>query len=232
MKININNCENLPFKQSRKQYLVEKYGNLYNIPKFDGYSSRAKREWAWNIAYEVAHNNIGKSFAMAFHYYCTKVSKREQYRFKELFFSSYTARYSIQEWFLDDNGNIVYNPWKKKPKKIVFYSIDYKSEKRNKYTNKKYPEYWFKKPKINEEDYYDFCIQGFSKEFETKNCKEFKRLRHEANKAIKKQERLDKKRKDAIAYNFLTKDEINDKKESLLKLERKGFDKIHSFRNH
>ena len=93
----------LPKFESRKQYLTKKWGNMYDLHRFDHpLSMRAKYH---KIKDRILHHYIGKSFDDAFSYYCTKVPAQYQKIFLEEFETPF-SRWS--EWSLDENKNIVY----------------------------------------------------------------------------------------------------------------------------
>jgi len=97
------NSKELPKFESRKQYLTKKWGNMYDLHRFDHpLSMRAKYH---KIKDRILHHYIGKSFDDAFSYYCTKVPAQYQKLFLEEFENPF-SRWS--EWSLDENKNIVY----------------------------------------------------------------------------------------------------------------------------
>lgn len=122
--VSIEKLENLPYREGRKAYLTNKYGSLYNV--FD-YKRHNKEKSPYKIADRIIENNIGKSFDMAFSYFCTKVKKHEQCIFLNQFlnYSSYIWKNHI----VDEDGNIQYYGYIKPKKSIFIYSKDYKTEK-------------------------------------------------------------------------------------------------------
>ena len=99
----INSFDKLPFRESRKEFLTRKYGNMYNLNKFD-------QPWHKDLIYYkladyILNNNIGKSFDMAFHYYCTKVPKYQQCLFLQNF-------RTYNRYYIDENGLIKKNNYK------------------------------------------------------------------------------------------------------------------------
>lgn len=127
----LDRLENMPIRESRAAYLTRKYVNMYNIDKFD-------HPWYRHLVYNkmcdrILQNNIGKSFAMAFSYYCSKAPFQYQYTFLDEFAdrSRWNPDYSI-----DSDGLIVYNPsrlswYKYRPVKDYRYYRD-KAEKASK----------------------------------------------------------------------------------------------------
>lgn len=95
--------EELPKFESRKQYLTRKWGNMYDLHRFDHpLSMRAKYH---KIKDRILHHYIGKSFDDAFSYYCTKVPAQYQ----KIFLKAFETPFSRwNEWSLDENKNIVY----------------------------------------------------------------------------------------------------------------------------
>ena len=97
------NSKELPKFESRKQYLTKKWGNMYDLHRFDHpLSMRAKYH---KIKDRILHHYIGKSFDDAFSYYCTKVPAQYQ----KIFLKAFETPFSRwNEWSLDENKNIVY----------------------------------------------------------------------------------------------------------------------------
>ena len=83
---NLKKLENLPFKASRKEYITEKYGNMYNIHRFDHpYATNNKTKSPWFILKNVIKKFKGNSFDNAFSYYCKLVGYKDQEIFIEYF---------------------------------------------------------------------------------------------------------------------------------------------------
>ena len=155
--------ELLPFRESRNAYLTRIYSNMWNLDKFDHTWIRSeKTDCYWTKIDHTIKRYIGKSFDRAFRNYCSKVELFEQ----EYFLNEFEKQYRYDggyvnycRYIVDENGNIQYNPNKRKPKptkSITFYSFDYKILGDN--------------------------ITGFSKFFEDKNDKGYLRLRAEDRK--------------------------------------------------
>ena len=103
-KLNIlNDNENLPFKASRKEYLTEKYGDMWNIHKFDHPWYRSNKT---KSPYFILDNAIkkfrGDSFDNAFSYYCKFVKREDQELFIEYFFPK-------RQWRFDNDFVLVNN---------------------------------------------------------------------------------------------------------------------------
>lgn len=82
-RIDIDKLEELPKRMSRYQYLDSKGLNMYDLDKFDHPWYRDLKYW--EIRKRILENNIGKSFDLAFSYYCKLVPKRLQHEFLEEF---------------------------------------------------------------------------------------------------------------------------------------------------
>lgn len=121
--VDIEKLENLPYREGRKAYLTNKYGSLYDV--FD-YKKGNKEKSSYKIADRIIESNIGKSFDMAFSYFCTKVKKYEQDVFLNEFLNYSSYRWN--NYFVDENGNIQYCGYVKPKKSIFLYSKDYKTE--------------------------------------------------------------------------------------------------------
>lgn len=185
---------------------------------------------------------LGKSFDEAFSKFCLKVPKYQQKIFLSYLKkkSDVANRYSSYwgEYLIDDDNKIIFV--KERPRrKVVFYSHDYKEEKVNRITGVKYSDDWWfrvkncKKKNIEKKYYVIKIISGFKKEFDSRHDREFKRLNAEK---IKKQRRASREyfaNKKEIEYSFLTKDEIELKKQKEIdkyKILKHGFDLKTSFR--
>lgn len=231
---NIEKLEELPYKESKREYFIRVHGSTWD--RKDHYS---KERSPYRIARLILENNIGKSFDLAFHYYCSKVPKHEQHYFLGYFRDIF--RYN--EWYVDKNGNIQYNKWKRNP----IYSIkseDYKTEERHKVTGHKkdhffpilkFPEpekkHWienkiiayeycgvetwdrprytiprYKRYYAQKSDFEIVIVQGWIKIFESRNDPEYRKLTAEKIKADKKKKRDRKKPNDEWYNSYLIKD--------------------------
>lgn len=132
--VDIEKLENLPFKQGKTSFLVEKHGYcMHHFNHRDGGSSKNP----YNISRRILKSNIGKSFDMAFHYYCTKVEKRYQHIFLELINKDKSNWKYIRYYHIDDNGNIQPNVQTATKQPVFIKSDDYKIELRHKITGDK-----------------------------------------------------------------------------------------------
>lgn len=229
--------DKLPFRESRKEFLTRKYGSMYDI--FE-YKKINKEKYPWNIAFNIINSNIGKSFDLSFSYYCKKVEKRYQYIFLNYF--NNRRRY-IDDYFVDNNGNIQKVVKYKRPKTVTFTSKDYKFEFRHKvtnhllssfdevrdeatkhYYNSKVLYYQYgadpmrlkpfnERYKANIEDFKCIVLSGFSYQFTSKNDYYYKRLKGEEFKEKSRLYRLNYKLLKEKQYSFLSDSEIKLRKQ-------------------
>ena len=234
--------------------LIHEPKNLNDLPKKENF--RDPDKWhsrsdvyhftdgisPWDRIKRILKKYKGKQFNKAFAEYCAQVPQYQQRFFLEEFEDKYNRRSSAywSYWYVDKVGNIQYQPGSyKKNQKVYYYSDDYKTEKRHKVTGKKYPETWhdsgyWKRNKLNEDDYHYVVISGYCLEFKNAKDSEWIRLTTDQNKRRKAAERARQKEADAVALSFITKSELEAKKEKQLnrnKIERKGFDYVTSFRD-
>lgn len=128
-----------------------------DISEIDELPSRSKLNFSWysrkweyrrrtingvsiyTICQRVIDNNIGKSFALAFSYYCKLVPKRDQYLFLDEFCQA-KRRSRESDYLIDENGLIQLNKksfWYeykkrkdiKKKEKLYITTPDYKTER-------------------------------------------------------------------------------------------------------
>lgn len=132
--IDIEKLENLPQKQGRKAFLVERHGNLYNLKRFDHPWHRSlKEDNQWCMTERVIQNNIGKSFDMTFSYFC----KKYPIYWQSYFLKQFGLSRSGYGYYVDEQGNIQENKYTKRKNPIYIQSSDYKSELRHKITGDK-----------------------------------------------------------------------------------------------
>lgn len=80
--MNLEKLEELPKKESRKEYITRKYGDMWDLRRFDHPWYRSdKNDDPQVIAKRVIKKYLGKSFDDAFSYYCTLVKKHEHDEF-------------------------------------------------------------------------------------------------------------------------------------------------------
>ena len=121
-KLNIlNDNENLPFKASRKEYITNKFGDMWNIHKFDHPWERSdKTKSPWFILDNVIKKFKGDTYDNAFSYYCKLVPYYEQRRFHEYFYPYLHPKYG-KDFILVNNiiteNNNAWNKRRKRNKK-------------------------------------------------------------------------------------------------------------------
>lgn len=129
--IDLEKLQNLPFR-SRIKSGVYRWQAKW---RSDAHSVNGLKYWK-RVDRNI-ENNIGKSFDMAFHYYCKQVPKYQQKFFLDEFHSypDYCRRY---KHYIDDNGNIQAPTRVNYKRPIIVRSIDY----RVKYRLKKIKHLW------------------------------------------------------------------------------------------
>lgn len=200
--IDIKKLSKLPFKESRKDYLTRKFGDMWNIAKFDHpWHDGEPSESPWKRAEWILKKNIGKSFDDAFSYYCTFVEKHEQ----RYFLREFQPRYwHTPDYIIDNQKRIQVNPdrYKRKKKPIVFRSFDYKEGYYHIPTKTmRESVHW---TEMND-NYIRVIIQGFERTFKNKKDPEYKKLMAEKAKAEKRNYKLLKEIKAEKADTFLSK---------------------------
>lgn len=240
--------ENLPLRESRSEYLTKIYGNMYNIHKFDHkWYRKDKNKHPWNIAIRIIENNIGKSFNLAFSYFCKKVPKHEQYYFLREFENPFRLNYYP---YIDNNGNIQKEERRKiKKQEIIIRSKDYTEEYYNKINNRKiekinilhypsnrnlytacYRHYNAKYFLIHESNIITKIIKGNIITFDSKKDLRYKRYISELKKKNKsKKLKLNKQLKAELEVEYIRKirrlETQKEREETRIKLEAKGFRK-------
>lgn len=232
--IDIEKLENLPKKESITDSLINKYGNLYNLHKWDSPYSRIKydNKCIWKYTHRVLENSIGKPFDLIFSKYC-KVVRFNRDEFLDNFrgFRRWGSNYIVDEkGLIQKNPNGFSSRYKtKKEQKVTFYSFDYEEGYYNPIskqilTEKEYKnKYWICENTI----WKRIVIKGFWKEFDSIKDKEYIRLISEKRKQkILYNKKLKKYNKEK-AYSFLTRSEqqlIKEKELDLIKRDSHGFD--------
>lgn len=224
MKIDIEELDNLPTKLGRKEYLTEKFGNMWRLQRFDYHTLSDKNDDYWVIMHRIFKEFLGKSVDEAYSKYCKKVKFYE----KEWFWKEFREdNWRTPQYIIDVNKNIQLNPHRRqKRKKIIFRSLDFKTGYYDTVARKTITEthYWkdYDAPR-----YIRQVVSGYEKEFDSRQNREFKRLVAEKQKAIKISRKRDDKERKQKEYSFLTKEEIavqESRKTDVLKRDRKGFD--------
>lgn len=226
--LSVETIDSFPFRESKTEYSIRVNRNAY-----DGRRERWRREdHAWKLKNRIIGNNIGKSFDMAFHYYCTKVKQEFQHIFLEEF-EQRRNKYHYNHYYIDDQGLIQYNKRNRTiyKKTVTFRSIDYKTEVRHKVTFKKieYPlDRWGYKS--YGKGYEEYIVSGFEIEFPSKQHRTYKRLMAEKKKKEKNYYLPRNYMSEETFRKDLKKRKAEDKEENLLNILRHGFDPLTSFR--
>lgn len=244
-KVNINQLEKvetLPFRC-----------NNFNNRKYRHYFH--SEDNPWKSSKRIVKNNIGKSFSLAFSYFCSKFEQRYYKEFLELFKSTY-RRFDNPDYYIDDNGLIQTNIEPKERKPIIVYSKDYKTENYNiltglpiikidwKYIKGKYRKIVYGKEKKNKwfKDWYylndnligERIISGSKQVFESRNDPRYIRITSERDKQLKIQHKLEKSKRWKISNEefrrLLKEKELKERQLNLIKIESHGFDINTSFR--
>lgn len=203
MNIDIEKLEQLPTRMSRKEYLTDKYQNMWNLDKFDHPWIRSEStDYYWNKLEYILKSHIGKNVDEAYSKYCKIVEPHEKsYFFKEFndFYNLYKSKYT-----LDANRCIQLNTnySTSEKKRYIFRSFDFEYG----YYDTLLKEY-VKDPKrfweYGNNSRYIYCvINGYEKVFESKNDPEYKRLKAEKIKAQRLNRRLYKKALKEKQYTF------------------------------
>jgi len=230
MKYTIEQYENMPYRSSIWDFIPRQGKASAN----KRYRRRDYRDYTlgdynvYQITQRVIENNIGKSFSMAFSYFCTLVPKYLQYKFLEEF--EYNSRYMISyaKYYIDTKGNIQ-KFLEEEPKKIYKIQIkpdviEYKIKRYHWFGSEEkwvniiptyFPSSWIIKTRVVE----DGCIY-----FESKNDPRFKRIMGERTKAFKKKAKKIKPNIEDFRHILRAK-QLKEKEETRLKLEAKGFRK-------
>ena len=220
----------IPYFENSKIYFS---GNNY-VSKWE-YRSSNKSKNPYYISDRIITNNIGKSFDLSFSYFCKLCSKHEQKIFLDKFTPQFSNLYS--EFIIDNNGNIQYGRrrYYKRYKKPTYQSDGYQIELRHKITGKKKPEYfWLYKNKYKESDFIPVVVSGYELIFDSFKDPTYIRLTKEREKRDKINRKKLWKSKILSEEKFreiLNREKLKDREEAKLKMERKGFDPIKSFRN-
>jgi hypothetical protein len=242
--IDIEKLEALPKRESRKEYLMRKYGRLWYVKRFDQPWVRSdKSDYAMVKAIRVIKKFIGKQYDKAFSEYCKLVEQYDYYIFYEEYFMP-ISRWGdtiVPEFIVDKQGRIQKNknyvPYRRsKPNSFIFTSFDYEEGYMDRISKEiltgeefraKFRYSWEYISRHYEGKYVKVVINGFWKEFESEKDPDYIRLCKEKLKQTKLNEKRWKKYNKEKPYNFLT-DEEKKRKESeeddRLKIERYGFD--------
>lgn len=242
--------EELPYRSSmrKSQYSGPWYYRYKGAERINGQS-------IYKILHRTLEKNVGKSFDLAFSYFCKLVPKKYQ----NLFLNEFRRRYRGEtDYIIDNNGNIQVNPngmYKnfgryKGPYKFSITPDKEEWHKKIEYLthrellsliSSKIPWYWspitydsfYEIPWRVRNQYEKVIVLGKSIEFESQRNSKFKQLKAERRAKKRKADREDKKIRAQKSYSFLTKSEqaiIDARKNDLVNRDRHGFDDM-SFKN-
>jgi len=215
--INFNYLEQLPFKEPMRRsdvWYAYSYGDCHPVGGIN----------TWKRIRRIIYNNIGKSFDMAFRYYCKQVPKYQQYLFLDEFDNN--SSFYVFSYSIDSQGNIC------KPKRqynikssYKVYSKDYKV----KWIHKQFK--WVTYIRPWNENEYERSYDGSVLEFKSRKDPLYKKLvwkqqaeskqNNRINKKLQKQKSLD------IFNNALLKQKeklLEQKALDILKRDQAGFD--------
>ena len=208
------------------KYTIEQYDEMPSTEKI-----RDKRKW-WHykdpkigdygvrdIIERVIKNNLGKSFDMAFHYYCTLVPIHMQHWFLKEFEPKTKPWLMYWNFYYIDNEGIIQEWKKERTKKSI--TINLKPNKylyliKDLYKTGKYK--WIDKKPLYCEVFKTVCIEDNTLYFTSKNDYKFKRLMRE-----KKGKKIKKVKPSIEDFRpLLRAKQLKEKEETRLKLEAKG----------
>lgn len=188
----------------------------------------------WKRVRRNIHNNIGKSFDMTFHYYCTQVPKYQQRLFLDEFLHYPEYWYKFHPgYYVDEQGNIqkVIRSFHKRSIKI--YSDDYRVA----YKSKIYHHQQWKNEERSEIPWneskkdYETIIYGTVQEFESRRDPvviKYRRDKYQKDKLKERRRKAEKKAKSLEIFNRgiqLQKEEIKKQRDlDILKRDQAGFD--------
>lgn len=121
--------DNLPLKESRKEFLTSEYGDMYNINRFDSGSSSNKNpiNYNFNLAKRILKKYVNKPFDEAYSDYSSKAEKYGKEIFKE-FFNIHTYVHTLFPCYIDEQGIIRKVDTDILDKVYHVYSWDYKEK--------------------------------------------------------------------------------------------------------
>lgn len=218
--INFNHLEQLPFREAMKR----PYG--WRIRYKSGERHSVDHISYWKRVRRNIHNNVGKSFAMAFHYYCKQVPKYQQYLFLDEFqqFPVYWYKF-YPGYYIDDQGNIQKFLSTRSKKTYKVYSKDY----RIKWIHKKYKDVIYQRPWAidNYIQSYDGTVQEFNSRKHPVYVKYARKKYTEYLREDKLRKKLEKQKSLEIFNKSIKdqKDVVKKQKElDILKRDQAGFD--------
>lgn len=198
--VNIEYFKELPFREGMKR----PYG-WDACSNFDSWHSTSGIP-VWKRVKRILNDNVGKSFDMAFHYYCKHVPKYQQ----EIFlreFSTFPECWRIYHpgYYIDDNGDIQ-KVYKQHKRLIKIYSDDYRVAYKPK---KYYHQQWKNKerseiPWYESKNDYEKIIYGTVQEFESRRHPtviKYRRNEHRKNKLKERQRKAENKARSLEIFN-------------------------------
>ena len=198
-----------------------------------GQYHRVNGIFPWKRVKRLLKNSLGKHFDIVFSDYCKNVPVYQQ----EYFLMKFKERpdgYCLNDYYIDENGLIQrYSPSNRYKGPYTFYSIDCVIEKRHKITGKKESEYYWFDKKYNADGYESVIVQGWIKQFDSKNDPEFKKLKTEKQIIKNKAWQIKYGHKEISDEDYriiLKAKELKEREKNLIKIEAHGFDPITSFR--
>lgn len=226
--IDIEKLDALPKRQGRKERIVEILGSMHNMR-----DPVDEENDPWKIAGRVAKAYIGKNWDKAFSYYCKQVPVGRRWRYEAFMrlFNGY-YRWNSDKWGIDKNNCITFTPYKRN-KRIIFYSIDYRTELFHKVTGAKRSDYYWAKKTYKDSDYEYRIVQGWEKEFKTRKDPEYIRLSAEKKQMKARMQREFQKQEEQRYFDMLTRNErklLEEKEKNSQVIQAHGFDETISFR--
>lgn len=235
MAQDIEKLDTLPFKEGRKAFLTRKYGDMWDLRRFDHPGWRSdKNDDPYVKAVRIIKKFIGKQYDKAFSAYCKLVEQYDYHYFSDEFKEH--SRWGA-EYIVDANGNIQKNKAytlrgryhkgkfsKNSDGVIIFKSFDYKEAYVNRFTGEIKTHITFCS---NKGDYIYSVISGFWAEFDDPKDKTLLRYIKEDEKQKKLADKRYKKYLKEKEYSFLSNDdikEIKDKERDLIARDAHGFD--------
>lgn len=229
--------EHLPKFEGRKEYITRVIGNMWDIYDYKNPSYRP-----WKIANRIIEHNIGKSFALAFSYYCKKVRKQDQFEFlKDFEEGQWGCR--NPEYYVDEQGLIqrAREPrrysWQMPPYKVSSYEEgDYEiyigwrgavQVKSNKFYEYSLKDYKYKRQLANQQKKLKSIVVRYNRKLSRFDWNTF------INKISKSTYEMIQERKQAhLNWKQLQIDQKKRaKEEEIAKIISLGFDPITSFRH-
>jgi len=124
----------IKYNQKEFEELLSLKNEYYSRRNYSDYDN------VWELGKRIIETNVGKSFDLAFSYFCKKVNyKQMNYHWFLDRFEHIDYYRSVYNFIIDENGNIQhterYHEWKKKLKPVSFTSGDFQGTWIHKTTN-------------------------------------------------------------------------------------------------